>query len=145
MQRIVAATDGSESANRAVIAAAKLAVAVAGDLHIVHVSGDLPSGGMEEVKRSPSLEKALGDILNQHARRILLAAEDRARNSGASKVHTWQLWGDAAEKILEFIERERMDTLVVGRRGRGRLAGLLLGSVSQKLTSLAPCTVVVVP
>jgi len=33
----------------------------------------------------------------------------------------------------------------VGRRGQGRLAGLLLGSVSQKLVSLAPCIVVVVP
>ena len=35
--------------------------------------------------------------------------------------------------------------LVVGRRGRGRLSGLLLGSVSQKVASLAPCIVIVVP
>lgn len=54
-------------------------------------------------------------------------------------------WGDPAEVIIEMVRREKVDTIVVGRRGHGRLAGLLLGSVSQKLVSLAPCTVVVVP
>lgn len=53
-------------------------------------------------------------------------------------------WGDPAETILECA-REAVDLVVLGRRGRGRLAGLLLGSVSQKLVSLAPCAVMVVP
>jgi nucleotide-binding universal stress UspA family protein len=38
-----------------------------------------------------------------------------------------------------------VEMLVVGRRGRRQLAGLLLGSVSQKLVTLAPCIVIVVP
>ena len=54
---------------------------------------------------------------------------------------------DPAEAIIEAARREHADAIIVGRRGRGRgqLAGLLLGSVSQKVVSLAPCTVIVVP
>jgi len=54
-------------------------------------------------------------------------------------------WGDATEAIIEAVRREQVDAIVIGRRGRGRLAGLLLGSVSQKVASLAPCIVIVVP
>ncbi len=35
--------------------------------------------------------------------------------------------------------------VVVGRRGRSQLSRLLLGGVSQKIASLAPCAVVMVP
>jgi nucleotide-binding universal stress UspA family protein len=54
-------------------------------------------------------------------------------------------WGEPTEAIIDAVRREKADLLVVGRRGRSRLSGLLLGSVSQKLTSLAPCKVLVVP
>jgi nucleotide-binding universal stress UspA family protein len=55
------------------------------------------------------------------------------------------LVGDPAELLLEAIARERPDMIVVGKRGRGQLSGLLLGSISQKLVSLSVVPVIVVP
>jgi nucleotide-binding universal stress UspA family protein len=47
--------------------------------------------------------------------------------------------------IIDCIVSEKVDAVVVGRRGHGQLAGLLLGSVSQKLATLSPCPMIIVP
>lgn len=49
-----------------------------------------------------------------------------------------------ATKVL-LAEADDADLVVVGTRGRGRLAGALLGSVSRQVAAAAPCPVVVVP
>jgi len=142
MRRIMVATDGSDGADRAVDVAAELAKAVAGSLLIVNVGGDMPG---DEMKRLAHAEKDIGDALEARTRQILRDARERAQRLGAPGVQVQSGWGDASEVIIEIAEAQRVDTIVVGRRGRGRLAGLLLGSVSQKLVSLAPCVVIVVP
>jgi len=86
-----------------------------------------------------------GDLLERFAQEIFVDAKKRARSQGVPEVRTLHAAGDPAERILDAARSEQADMIVVGRRGRGRLAGLLLGSVSQKLVSLAPCVVVVVP
>jgi nucleotide-binding universal stress UspA family protein len=79
------------------------------------------------------------------ADKILKQAQKRAVHIGVATPKLRCGWGDAAESIIDAIRSEKTDILVVGRRGRGRLTGLLLGSVSQKLATLAPCIVMVVP
>ena len=142
MQRIMVATDGSPGANRAVDTAAKLAKAVGSDLAIVTVGGNISSA---ELRRLASIDGNVSEALESASNKILKQAKKRAQRIGVAAPKLQCGWGDPAETIIETVRREKADILVVGRRGRGRLSGLLLGSVSQKLASLAPCIVMVVP
>jgi len=142
MQRIIVATDGSPGANRAVDTAARMAKATGSELVILTIGGNI-SGA--ELRRLASAEGDLSEELEVAANQILSQARKRAIRNGVSVVRVLSGWGDPAEAIIDIVRREKADILVVGRRGRGRLSGLLLGSVSQKLTSLAPCKVMIVP
>jgi nucleotide-binding universal stress UspA family protein len=53
-------------------------------------------------------------------------------------------FGDPAREIITAAKDRQADLIVVGNRGHGRLTGLLLGCVAQKVISLAHCPVVVV-
>jgi nucleotide-binding universal stress UspA family protein len=52
--------------------------------------------------------------------------------------------GDPREQLMELLDQERVDLLVIGSRGRGSLARLMLGSVSSHAVGHAPCSVLVV-
>ncbi len=142
MQSILVATDGSEAADRAVDVAAEIAKAVGGNLPSLTVGGNLST---EEMRQLSSAEKDLWDALDSLSKQILRRGMERARRVGVSMAKTHIAWGDPTAAIIETVRREAIDTVVVGRRGRGQLAGLLLGSVSQKVVTLAPCIVIVVP
>jgi nucleotide-binding universal stress UspA family protein len=76
---------------------------------------------------------------------IEYAAEIRARRLGVSNIRVQSGWGDVAESLIKIASSHSIDMIVLGRRGRGQLAGLLLGSVSHKIVSHAPCAVAVIP
>lgn len=142
MQKILVATDGSHGANRAVIAAAQLAKSMNAELVIMTVGGNIPAS---ELKTLVRVESDIGEAFELLSNQILNHAQRRARRIGAPVIKLSPAWGDAAEAIIAAARRSHADIIVVGRRGRSRLAGLLLGSVSQKIASLAPCTAMIVP
>ena len=142
MRNIVVATDGSEDANRAVDVAAELTKAFGGKLFIVTIAGDLSGEEMRELARA---QQNFAEALEDRSMQVLIAAEKCAQRFGVTNIQLQIGWGDPAKSIMEIAAREVADAIVLGRRGRGRLAALPLGSVCQKIVSLALCSVIVVP
>ena len=142
MKRILVATDGSDSANRAVETAADLAKRLGAELIIVNVEQGYLG---PELPEPPATTDRIGDILEARSREILLRAKRLAEQSGMTGIRTVSGLGDAAAFIVDVAQREAVDLVVLGKRGRSKLAGILLGSVSQRVATLAPCSVQVVP
>jgi nucleotide-binding universal stress UspA family protein len=77
-------------------------------------------------------------------RQIVSRAEADAKGRGVPSVKTMLRDGDPATRIVEVADSEQPDLLVMGSRGLGGIQGLLMGSVSHKVTHSAGCTVVIV-
>jgi nucleotide-binding universal stress UspA family protein len=139
--KILVAIDGSDHSERALEYAAKLANSLHAELAIVTVR---PMIIDQELLRFGKIEDvAVGEILERQATDLLVSAKKRATALGAATVSTAVEDGDPATVLLDHCRSG--DLLVMGRRGRGRLSGLLLGSVSQKLATLSPVPMVIVP
>lgn len=142
MRHILVATDGSDSGERALDFAAALARDTACTLFVVNVSSDLSTADVEALAQ---IESGVVEELAALSNPVLEQARQRVLSNGVFDIRTHVAWGQPAMGIIEAARTFPADVIVVGRRGRGQIASLLLGSVSQKLVGLAPCPVIVVP
>ncbi|MBI5823983.1 MAG: universal stress protein [Chloroflexi bacterium] len=136
--KILLAVDGSEHALHAARTAAELARTIKPKEFRVVVSYDTIPMYLGE----PNLQFAIDDR-KKDAEEIL----DKALKEIGEipcEIHTEVLEGDSAVNIIEVASTRNSDVIVMGSRGLGRLAGLLLGSTSQKVVAHAPCPVLIV-
>jgi len=145
MKCIMVATDGSESACRAIDYAALQAKESGAELLIVNIIGGYGLPGKLLEQFSGAQQAWLEEMLAALSSTTLTEARDRAHRVGPAAIRLESREGDVAAALLEIAHERQAELLVVGKRGAGRAAGLLLGSISQKLVSLAPLPVTVVP
>lgn len=137
-ERILLAVDGSEHALHATRKAAELARLMKPvEFRIVVAYDPIPLYLGE-----PNMQVVITNRKGE-AEEVLAAAVKEV-GKVPCEVHTEILEGDPASAILEVAKTRNSDVIVMGSRGLGRLAGLLLGSTSQKVVSHAPCPVLIV-
>ena len=146
MKNILVALDGSEPASRALTLAADLAVRYGSTLHLVHVMPRpvVVSEGLKEFARAEGVDLPVAVEMSGLGQSIIAAGRALAVGRGARGVTAEVLSGDAAERLLEYAQERAIDFIALGRRGVGQIRGLLMGSVSWKVNSLAECPVLTV-
>ena len=143
LERIVVGTDGSETADGAVAQAVDLAKAMGSRLYVV--SAFVPSEPVvdrEQAAEIPAdVQHSTGPRQGVH--QVLDAAAGVAEAAGV-EVEARPREGDPADALLDVAEEVNADLIVVGNKGMTGAKRFLLGSVPNKVSHHAPCSIYIV-
>jgi nucleotide-binding universal stress UspA family protein len=134
--KVLAAIDHSAVSERVLAAARDLALLSKGQVWVLHLRERevMPRLGLVPVESE------------DHAEAAAKSAADSLTQAGvtAHAVVRDTVFGYAAREIIEDARELDADVIVMGSRGRGDLAGLVLGSTAHKVIHLADRPVLVV-
>lgn len=144
-ENLLVPIDGSEQSLRALDTAVELAKRFDGVISVICVYRfHSPLEASLSMVRSNVTVATPDEALKSLAKEIAKSARDRARAAGVKSVEAYARRGQPARAIVAFAEDHSCDAIVMGTRGLGDFGGLLLGSVSHKVTSMAKVTCVLV-
>jgi nucleotide-binding universal stress UspA family protein len=135
---IVWATDGSESADAALPYAKSLAAQNGAALVVAHAVEHIVGMRAAGYPVHVDEEQIRAKIERQTAELKEAGIDVSSKAVGGASP-------GAAHMIADIAREVGADVIVVGTRGHTALAGLLVGSVTQRLLHLAPCPVLAVP
>ncbi|QEC47323.1 universal stress protein [Baekduia soli] len=140
---IVVGTDGSETAGRAVADATQLAESHGGRLLIVSAFEPVAGARLrQEAEQVPAdLQWTINprEDVDATLRDAALPAQERG-----VPVEVFARQGDPADAILDVAEEQGADLIVVGNKGMTGAERFLLGSVPNKISHHAPCSVLII-
>ncbi len=134
VNKVMVATDLSETADRAVRWAANVAASHQAELLLFQVLPTTTEDGTEVVSGP-------GDTLDQAEEKLRRFAEELVGPRGRARV---VVDDDPAQAILDAVEEERVDMIVVGNVGMSGRKQFLLGNIPNRISHNARCTVVIV-
>jgi nucleotide-binding universal stress UspA family protein len=139
-ERIVVGTDGSETAAEAVRQATELARATGAKLDIISAYEPVPASRLREERGEIPGDIAYAVGPREDVNVVLEAAAGPAAEAGV-EVNTHAREGDPADAILDVAEEVTASVIVVGNKGMTGARRFLLGSVPNKISHHAPCSV----
>lgn len=140
---IVVGTDGSETANKAVRQAIELAEPLKASLHIV--TAFQPVSEDKLAREAATMPRDMSWMVNprDEVDATLAEASEWAEGKGL-KIETYARQGDPADALLDVAEERDADLIVVGNKGMTGAKRFLLGSVPNKVSHHAPCSVLII-
>jgi nucleotide-binding universal stress UspA family protein len=140
---IVVGTDGSETAGEAVRQATELAKAVGATIFLV--SAFQPVGNQRLREERQQVPDDMSFMVNERedVEATLRDGEEKVKEAGVG-VQTFARQGDPADAILDVAEEQNADLIVVGNKGMSGAKRFLLGSVPNKVSHHAPCSVMII-
>jgi nucleotide-binding universal stress UspA family protein len=140
---IVVGTDGSDTATQAVRQAVDLAGAVGANLELVSAYTPVPEQRLREERREAPEDLQWAINPREDVDVMLEAAAELAREAGV-QTRTYPRQGDPADAILDVAEETEADLIIVGNKGMTGAKRFLLGSVPNKVSHHAPCSVLII-
>ena len=140
---IVVGTDGSDTATQAVQQAVELASAVGASIDLVSAYEPVPQYRLSAERRQTPEDLQWAINPREDVDAVLEAAAGIARAAGV-QVEVFPRQGDPADAILDVAEERGSDLIVVGNKGMTGAKRFLLGSVPNKVSHHAPCSVMII-
>ncbi len=140
---IVVGTDGSDTATQAVRQAVDLARAVGAKLEVVSAYEPVPAQRLAEERRQAPEDLQWAINPREDVDATLERAAEIARAAGL-EVAVYARQGDPADAIIDVAEEQEADLVIVGNKGMTGAKRFLLGSVPNKVSHHAPCSVLII-
>ncbi len=141
--RIVVGTDGSKTATEAVRQASELAKISKSELNIVSAYEPISQAQLRE--ESTDVPGDVAQVVNPR-QEVNVALDNAAGIAKKAKVGVQKhpREGDPADAILDVAEEINADLIIVGNKGMTGAKRFLLGSVPNKVSHHAPCSVMII-
>jgi len=140
---IVVGTDGSETAGEAVRQATDLAKSVGAKVHLVSAYEPVSRTRLREEQQDVPRDLEWMVNAKEDVNATLKEASETLSEQGVA-VETFAREGDPADAILDVAEEQGADLIVVGNKGMTGAKRFLLGSVPNKVSHHAPCSVMII-
>ncbi len=140
---IVVGTDGSDTATQAVREAVDLAKAVGAKLELVSAYEPVANQRLQVERRDAPEDVQWSINPKEDVEATLSQAAEIAQAAGVS-AEQFARRGDPADAILDVAEESEADLIIVGNKGMTGAKRFLLGSVPNKVSHHAPCSVMII-